>query len=68
MGNEGADLDSIFSAIALAFHRTHFAHTNPRIYIPIINMHLDDFDMKIEVKHHLKLMNINKHLLDKLFM
>lgn len=68
MGNEGADLDSIFSAIALAFHRTHFKRTGQYINIPVINMHLDDFDMKIEVSHHLKLMNIDEQLLSKLFM
>lgn len=72
MGNESCDLDSVSSAIGLAYFYQHLALAQRKEFfknladdvlenlhfIPVANIYRDELNFKTEVVHHLKNMNI----------
>lgn len=72
VGNEGADLDSIMSAIALAtflhYFGTLIGWDDSYVYIPVIYYQSKNIGMKLEIKHHLKLMGIELKYIMPFFM
>ncbi len=48
MGNEAADLDSMVSSIVYAYLKGKTDQENDKIYIPLINIPLEDFKLRTE--------------------
>ena len=62
-GNESADLDSVASAISYAYFKYVENSSDPQPFIPIINISREDLNLRRDIVHVLKDIDINENLL-----
>ncbi|XP_041429598.1 exopolyphosphatase PRUNE1 [Xenopus laevis] len=60
LGNEACDLDSMVSAMALAYYLTKTSSSKNLVYIPVLNIQREDFPLRTESTYFLKQNGIPK--------